>query len=198
MLRNQLYLITLFILFFYLSLFANYISLIEQRALEYKKYLENLLIIYKVKNFHNLYKKLYMLKNSTIYGLTVYYNCSNSNISIENPGFNYAVVFDENLNPINTTVDQDWINFTINKRKIYNKQQNICIFRGYIAKTRKYSSIHSIIGTQAILHIIHNLSFQNISEEFLLLVNEIEKDFSVRLVNNTIEYSNNYFKIQFS
>ena len=196
MLRSQLYLITLFILFFYISLFVNYISLIEQSALEYKNYFKNLLMIYKAKNFHNLYRKLYMLKGSTVYSLTVYYDCSNSNISIKNPGFSYSIVLDENLNPMNTAVDRNWINFTVNKKKIYNAKQNICIFRGYIAETKRYYKVHPIIGSQAILYIIHNLSSQNISEEFLLLANKIERDFSIRLVNNTIEYSNNYFIIR--
>jgi len=193
--RSQLYLITLFLLFFYISLFTNYISLIEQNALKYRKYFENLLTIYKVENFHNLYKKLYRIKNSTVCGLTIYYNCSNNNVSIENPGFSYAVILDENLNFMNTSVDQKWINFTVNKKRIYNVKQNICIFRGYIATIKEFNNMQPIIGTRAILYIIDNLSSQNVSEEFLLLVNKIEKDFNIRLVNDTIEYYNNYFRI---
>ncbi|HIP90200.1 MAG TPA: hypothetical protein EYH22_01465 [Candidatus Nanopusillus sp.] len=163
--------------------------------MKYRKYFENLLTIYKVENFHNLYKKLYRIKNSTVCGLTIYYNCSNNNVSIENPGFSYAVILDENLNFMNTSVDQKWINFTVNEKRIYNVKQNICIFRGYIATIKEFNNMQPIIGTRAILYIIDNLSSQNVSEEFLLLVNKIEKDFNIRLVNDTIEYYNNYFRI---
>jgi len=195
MLRSQLYLITLFILFFFISTFSNYLSLIEETAQEYRDYFNNLLVIYKAKNFHTIYQKLYVLQNSTVYGLTVYYNCSSTNVSIRNPGFSSVIVVDENLNFIETASDQNWINFTIYERIVYNPAQNICIFKGYLVVSKKYNIASSIIGTQAILSILHNLSIQNISKEFLLLANKIERDFNIRILNNTIEYSNNYFRI---
>lgn len=184
MVRSQFYILIVGIIIIILLTYSYQIFVFSKEINKFYSYYSNIARFAYIKSFLEDYQKFFYLDNSEVYPIKVVYDCNLDSLSINNLlSLKNISIFDRKFNYLPTSYDSNYINFTIFEK--IEKDNNLCIFEGYIVKNDLFFSHTKINGSPPIFFEIYIDKKIRIDKyQYLNLANKLIKEFIVSFEKN--------------